>query len=1388
MTARPDDSPANILEQIRETARRFRKLISRGEASPIAHFLGQVADEGREDLFAQLLEIEVNFRRSRGETPTSDEYLQRFPQFKRQVRRAFFEPSMASADSVSNADPSDPNSSSENHREDTASLAPTYDLAATNQLGDYELIRKVGQGGMGIVYEARHTKTNNRVALKTLPSGGDRRSINAENLYRFRNEFRRLAEINHPNLVGMQSLEVDGDHWFFTMDLIDGEDFLKFVRPDGQLDEKRLRSCLKQLATGVLELHRRGIIHRDLKPSNVLVSPDGHVTILDFGLAAQLQHSGDMSQTKLGVFAGTAQYAAPEQAFGKRTEASDWYALGTMLFEALTGERPFPDSAPYTLMRSKQEQDPPTLSDRNDVPGDLATLADSLLQRDPELRLTSADLGEVLGLADDTRVPGSTRDSHGSTGSTGSTGSADALHAESEEFEEEEIVLIGRDEQLAQLAAIQREFLETGEPQVVWITGMSGEGKSSLAAKFLRPIREEDQMLVLSGRCYDRESVPFKAIDSIIDPLVRFLRSQDDETLKAWLPPDIEMLAILFPVLRRIRLINDRTPEKIRGLDEEQVRNLAFAAFRDLLRVIGKSTPIVVFVDDLQWGDSDSAEILTQLLAPPTPPAIILLGSFRSDEMQDCAFLRAWADRSRSSDRALTETTVEVAPLSERQCSEFLASRLGDERISDIARINDLLQETRGNPYFLEQLLEGFDSEGSDFQPVSLPQIIQNRLSRCAEDAAGILDVVAIAGKAVPLREIAEVAQLASPAEATITHMRSERLVRLVGSQDEQRVDTYHDKIRETVLASLDDEQRTGLHLRYAQMLDREEASLGSRLFDLAHHYLKANDPRAFDYQLQAGLASYETYAMDAAVTHLRQANELLRGDISPSQRYQLHFYYAKALAACHALVEAELHYRKAADHAGSPLQQASCQYGLGEVQWRRSDFSAAQASFAAGFDEFAERLPRSAAVRVILALWNMAFFFFVPSWFMFRLRRRTRDELAFLTSSHAAMNWITSQIGVTFYLFHVSRAAVISRCTNDMQIRSEAFSAFGGMIAFAGLRWIGRPIVQRASSCASQIPESGGSGLFNLNLFDFYYVNGDPTVAEQYAYRAVEQLSRSGHHQVTHVHHFLWHMWSVRGDCVRLRHHASEEKRLAEKSDEKVPIAWGMYGLAEGLARAGEFQRGLDLADQAEAALIELGSWTVTIARTQKARVQLQAGQYAAAQATSRQAIREYARLRFLEVTAACVALHVEACLTTAWAADPRRISRRSRRRATFYSWVSLVIGWLFPNTLPHAYRVTARLAAAKGNGNRSRKYFGKAIAAAEKIHADYERARALLDRSILQLPGAEEDRESGLALLESLGCVLPEAEAEVLGIDCEAHHARAAEVRERREAELAP
>ena len=289
MNDRQDQFSLNLFDLVDTVCKKFRAERKAGNTSRLEDWIGKVPEKAQPQLFRNLLDTEIKLRQRQGESPTSREYLKRFPQFSSQIRQVFDESTMGSMEEGIPGLPTIP------HRRRTSREPLT--IPEANRLGDYELIRELGRGGMGVVYEARHRETGNQVALKTLPTGGHGQEVNADKLYRFRKEFRRLSEINHPNLVGMQTLEVDGDQWFFTMDVIDGTDFLSYVRPGDQLDESRLRDALEQLARGVLALHRRGIIHRDLKPSNVLVADDGTVSILDFGLvvgdAAGDRHDAD---------------------------------------------------------------------------------------------------------------------------------------------------------------------------------------------------------------------------------------------------------------------------------------------------------------------------------------------------------------------------------------------------------------------------------------------------------------------------------------------------------------------------------------------------------------------------------------------------------------------------------------------------------------------------------------------------------------------------------------------------------------------------------------------------------------------------------------------------------------------------------------------------------------------------------------------------------------------------------------------------------------------------------------------------------------------------------------------------------------------------------------
>ena len=213
----------------------------------------------------------------------------------------------------------------------------------------YSILGRIGSGGMGAVYRARDHDRDQVVALKTLFG------VDPSSIYRLKKEFRALAKVVHPNLVAFYELVAEEGEWFFTMELVDGVEFGR--RGSDGADIPALRRSLPQLAAGIQAVHEAGKLHRDLKPSNVLITPEQRVVILDFGIVADLKATGGATATH-EQSGGTAAYMAPEQAEGEAVSASDWYAMGVMLYEALTGELPF-SGAPVAMIAQKLAGEPP---------------------------------------------------------------------------------------------------------------------------------------------------------------------------------------------------------------------------------------------------------------------------------------------------------------------------------------------------------------------------------------------------------------------------------------------------------------------------------------------------------------------------------------------------------------------------------------------------------------------------------------------------------------------------------------------------------------------------------------------------------------------------------------------------------------------------------------------------------------------------------------------------------------------------------------------------------------------------------------------------------------------------------------------------------------------
>ncbi|MEW4529939.1 protein kinase [Maioricimonas sp. JC845] len=1357
------NNPADVNDfaAIESLCRDFRRRVKAGDGPQIEQYLPQVGETARQNLFQNLLNLEVRFRNQQGQAPTSDEYKQRFPQYAREVRQAFFESTLMSMDA----------------RVETPAEVQTvhFGVPAAGSLGEYQLLRELGRGGFGVVYEARHRHRQDRVALKTLPVGLDGAAPadnHAERLHRFRREFRSLADINHPNLVGMQTLEVDGRQWFFTMDLVEGVDFLEYVRPADTLDETRLRNTLAQLVQGILALHSRGIVHRDIKPGNVMVTPDGHVVILDFGLVAELQQRTDQTMSMHSrQFGGTPLFAAPEQFSGTRSMASDWYAVGVMLYQALTNETPFCGTN-VEIMLAKQREAAPTLEGRADVPADLASLIDRLLVKEPERRPGGEVIARSLGI----RAEMAGTDSTDSSLLT-SSGSSD-------------LFLIGREKQLAQLEHARRDLLERHEPVVVFLRGRSGEGKTSLADAFLTPLRRSRDVLVLSGRCYDRESVPFKAIDCIIDALMAYLRGRSADELQRLLPDDIPLLAHLFPVLCRVEAINDRAKTPVgSGVDSRQTRYRAFAALRDLLTNIGQSTPVVLFIDDLQWGDSDSAEVLHELLQPPEPPAVMLLGSYRRDEAESSPFLQRWARHDNDTGSGPRDRNVDVGPLTESQCLAFLATRLGTSSDALEGPAREMFADSQGNPYFLEQLLEGFNPATGECEQIPLQEVIARKLTRLPADATSLLEAIAVGGQAVSVDEAAAVSGQDDQVYSTLTHMRSERLVRLIGSSEQQQVDTYHDKIRETILAGLDDEQRRRLHLEFGELIEGNEGydaevvlsdlrlsdtrdaqyqqQAGARIFDLAHHFHEANDSRAFAYQLLAGQAALANYAADEAIGYFERAQHSLPDSAATGTRFFLWYSMGRSQHIRRKAAEAVELFQQAVEYATTDIDRAHAWGQIGSAYSQMSLYEPAIAAYDKSLSLLGLSRPRS-LIRLLSSFFTDSLIILMSKanhdaqsrYSPAELKRKNLQASVLASMTKAMLD--NHSAGMLYSAARGCRISYRFGTAGDRLIDTGHLSLAWGTLS---MPFVTRHLLHRCTDFAVGLRDLGARGKYLLHTGTAYYFIGELDRSCSVLESALPLLRRSGlAYEAGHCPHILRHIAFFRQPAGDERRHAQTVLDSATAIGNAQHACWGTYDVAVAAARAGDLEVAREYMERAVKMLSgERYYMTEAIRGASLGYVLLQCSDYNAARELAASAwsicVR---RMKLLDVAAFALPVLIESTLGPEW---NRGIDRATKRSVRKLAWWARALFRSLPNHQPHLLRMLGRYDAACGRTKKAQRRFRQSVDLAKKKGMSYPAARALLDLAAVQEEGRDEHRREAAELLKAMESVIPRAERWQLG-----------------------
>lgn len=726
--------------------------------------------------------------------------------------------------------------------------------------GRFQIERELGSGGEGIVLLAHDKVRRGRVALKMLHTS-EFMSVGA-----LKREFRFLRGLIHPNLAQLYELHIEHDEAFFTMAYIEGQHFLHAAARTHPL-----RPLLAQLMQVLAFLHARGLVHRDLKPQNILVQNNGRVVLVDFGAGLRLESDALQARAVLG----TPEYIAPELLQGASpSPKSDSYSLGLVLFEALTqqkylggGTRPS-DLAP-------------------ELPKDLDELCIRLLDPDPEHRLSIAEaLTTVV-------EPG--------------TPVHDSLVPSLDRHR-----FAGRSEELLKLDTAFVRMLEGDEPVLAFLSGESGVGKTALLERFRSRRRDA---LVLFGLCSENEYIRHKAFDGVIGNLLDYLRSPkapENDLTRSLSKEDRAALAQLFPELRELLAFRSAQMRPDHGLEPRAARRAGYRALARFLTALTREIPVVIAIDDLQWGDVDSARLIFEVFSGPQAPPCLLILSYRSDLKGESPCLLALRQGAECLEDELPCLDLRLGPLGMDESKE-LCETLAEGELSD-GLMERLAYRSQGNPFLITELVNYFRqlvrSDRAD-EDIEYPQIIAEKVSALSPAARDLFALCCLGGQ-LPVPRVREL--LGKDPRGPMDELTSARLCSTrAGSMS---IGPLHDQVRRAFV-TLGFRGDRDLHLRLARAFLVEPSDQGKA----ALHFFSAGEKElAGGHAEEAAMEAESRLALDQAVELFQLALDCLGPGASADHRFRLEERKALALANAGRAAEAATVFARLAETASPPL------------------------------------------------------------------------------------------------------------------------------------------------------------------------------------------------------------------------------------------------------------------------------------------------------------------------------------------------------------------------------------------------------------------------------------------------------------------------------------
>ena len=850
----------------------------------------------------------------------------------------------------------------------------------------YRIGEIIGRGGMGEVCLADDVMLDRKVALKfVVASDNQAASDERHGLDLLLSEARAAAALEHPFICSIYEVTSLNGRPCIAMEYVRGETLDRRLRR-GPLPVGEALRAAEEIAEALDAAHKRRVVHRDLKPANVILTEDGHVKVMDFGLAMRLplvdieDKPGASDSFSEATLRGTPAYMAPETIRSVAADRrSDIFAFGVLLYELISGFNPFVRPTILATLTAVLEDAVPELRNRNAaVSPSLDALLARLLAKDRAARYQSfsevrADLRRAALEASQVPTPGATvREplKHDAVSRHASTG------------------FVGRDSERARLCEAVEEA-RAGRGTLMLLYGESGTGKTRLAEEILMHARLLECQ-TLTGRCHQEDGTP--ALVPYIELLEQASRLMPVHAFRRSVERVAPELARLMPELHQL-FPNMAPPLE---LPPELRQRYLFTNIRDFLARSSQFMPLIIFLDDLQWADQSTLQ-LTQFLAQHLAALpILMIGAFRESEphtaLEGKGVFQAIIDRVRGQAREIVSPQAVQAAL-DGLVAERLARRIAlrpfipaevQALLATLGPPNPparLVQEfadhTGGNPFFIVELFRHLKEEGRLFDArhqwtrgidlgtvevsESVRGVLERRLQRVSPDALKVLKAAALIGREFEPDVLEAIAETGADA-LTRALDEGERARILKGPSGRRDVSWRftHELIRHALAAGIPRLNRQRLHLRTAEAL----AALNQKSLvctsAIAHHLYCAGrlaDPtRTAHALIAAGEAAHALYATHEAIEHYRRALEVL-AETSDSDRLRLPVEetLADLLALTGDHAAAMEHYGRvgtAHGKASAMVDAARLARKAGTLYWHAGDRRQALASYGRALDE----------------------------------------------------------------------------------------------------------------------------------------------------------------------------------------------------------------------------------------------------------------------------------------------------------------------------------------------------------------------------------------------------------------------------------------------------